>query len=132
MTQDTPIPAQQTISPEYAAELGRAIDELEEENAQLRAQVGRTPDHEKPSPDVKLRSAVVDYLNFLRRSVNVGPLTKNPTKETALLRRMMELIAAPDAEIEALAITSPNRCTCAVIVNPDIPHARFCPLYEAK
>ena len=31
-----------------------------------------------------------DYLAFLRRSTNVGPLTNNPTKEAALLKRMME------------------------------------------
>ncbi len=44
-----------------------------------------------------LHGAVVAYLDFLRRSLNVGPLTKNPTKEASLLRRMMELTAAPDA-----------------------------------
>lgn len=43
---------------------------------------------ETPSP---LHDAVVAYLTFLRKSVNVGPLTKNPSKEAALLRRIMEL-----------------------------------------
>jgi hypothetical protein len=49
---------------------------------------------DRPSPDVAatpLHDAVVAYLSFLRRSVNVGPLTKNPSKEAALLRRLMEL-----------------------------------------
>ena len=46
-----------------------------------------------------LHNAVVSYLDFLRRSVNVGPLTNNPTKEAALLRRLMEL-TAPQAHIE--------------------------------
>jgi hypothetical protein len=41
-----------------------------------------------------LRGAVLDYFDYLRKSVNVGPLTKNPTKEAALLRRMQELISA--------------------------------------
>ena len=35
-----------------------------------------------------------DYLALLRRSVSVGPLTNNPTKEAALLKRMMEATAA--------------------------------------
>lgn len=43
----------------------------------------------------ELEAAVRAYLDFLRRSLNVGPLTSNPTKEAALLRRLMELV--PDA-----------------------------------
>lgn len=42
-----------------------------------------------------LHDAVVAYLDFLKKSVNVGPLTKNPSKEAALLRRLQELTAAP-------------------------------------
>lgn len=45
-----------------------------------------------------LHDAVVAYLHFLKKSVNVGPLTKNPSKEAALLRRLMELTAAPQPE----------------------------------
>lgn len=45
----------------------------------------------------ELEVAVRAYLDFLRRSVNVGPLTNNPTKEAALLRRLMELV--PDAPV---------------------------------
>lgn len=45
----------------------------------------------------ELEAAVHAYLDFLRRSLNVGPLTNNPTKEAALLRRLMELV--PDAPV---------------------------------
>jgi hypothetical protein len=44
----------------------------------------------------ELRSVVGAYLDHLRRSINVGPLTKQPTEEARLLRRMQELIYAPD------------------------------------
>jgi len=47
----------------------------------------------------QLEAALRDYLMFLRKSVNVGPLTKNPSKEAAHLRRLIALI--PD--VAALA-----------------------------
>lgn len=47
----------------------------------------------------ELRSVVTDYLNHLRRSINVGPLTKQPTEEARLLRRMQDLIHAPDPQV---------------------------------
>lgn len=47
----------------------------------------------------QLKAALRDYLMFLRKSVNVGPLTKNPSKEAAHLRRLIALI--PD--VAALA-----------------------------
>jgi hypothetical protein len=46
-----------------------------------------------------MEAALRDYLMFLRKSVNVGPLTKNPSKEAAHLRRLIALI--PD--VAALA-----------------------------
>lgn len=45
----------------------------------------------------ELELGLRDYLHFLRKSLNVGPLTNNPTKEAALLRRLMELVADPAA-----------------------------------
>jgi hypothetical protein len=49
--------------------------------------------------DNDLVAAVRAYLAFIRKSVNVGPLTKNPTREAALLRRLAELTEGkPDAD----------------------------------
>jgi hypothetical protein len=63
---------------------------------------------EKPSPDASLHSAVVAYLNFLRKSVNVGPLTKNPTREAALLRVLMDL-TRPNSNTPAEPLSSQDR-----------------------
>lgn len=39
---------------------------------------------------------------------------------------------ATAAQIRALALPSTMRCTCAAIVNPNIPHSRTCPLSSTK
>jgi predicted nucleic acid-binding Zn-ribbon protein len=62
------------------AELEARIEQLENENRELRKRVEQ------------LEAALRDYLMFLRKSVNVGPLTKNPSKEAAHLRRLIALI----------------------------------------
>lgn len=57
----------------------------------------------------ELRRAVDAYLDYLKKSVNVGPLTKNPSKEAKLLRRLWELGSNPiPTASESSSLTPPK------------------------
>lgn len=53
-------------------------------------------DHQKLTA---LEQAVAAYQDYLKRSVNVGPLTNNPSKEAGLLRKLWDLVPSSKEEI---------------------------------
>lgn len=48
----------------------------------------------------QIADAAQAYMNFLERSVNVGPLTKNPTKEAAMIRNLRAALAPDNSDKE--------------------------------
>lgn len=58
----------------------------------------------------ELFQAVAGYRDYLERSVNVGPLTNNPSKEARLLRRLWDLTAGVAEQSGAGAPETSVRC----------------------
>lgn len=73
-------------------DLRRNLRHWREECGKLHAKLDRSGD--AATKYEELFQAVSAYQDFLKRSVNVGPLTKNPSKEAALLRKLWELVPA--------------------------------------
>jgi hypothetical protein len=74
--------------------------------------------------------SVVDILlPRLVDELGTGDLAQASSERTYTLAEVLKSLEAAIKELGASSLSSTEpRCTCAAIVNPNIPHARTCPL----
>jgi hypothetical protein len=65
----------------------------------LRGNLPSAPEDDAGNEFLLLTSACESYLRFLERSVNVGPLTNNPTREAMLLTLLRDRTAKARAAL---------------------------------